>query len=639
MELQLVELHGFRRFAAKTEIKTNGKLVALLGPNEAGKTSILRAISTIGHAVPFEKEDLTRGLSLNGSHVVLLAKFRLNKEDLEAANLTGPRWYILERTVSGQQLGSFDPPVQKRDISNRISILSVIEKIKSNNKLWGRVVTEDEMASEIFENAISSLSSKDETLSESHLSEISELSRFCAGSQVESDPKYFRDLPILIDSQIEREREKTPLRIAMDAVFGRMPKILFFSNDDRLLKGSYGLEELAEDVPAALENLSKVANIDIKEFIGAIRDDDAPAIARIKSKANVELKKKFDENWSQSGVTVALDVLNRQIQVLVQEENFEFTRLAERSDGLRQFVALQAFTTCERAEDPILLIDEAEIRLHYDAQADLVQMLSRQKVSSKIIYTTHSAGCLPEDLGNGVRLVDYVGGDEEAPTSTVKNQFWNRTEGGLAPLLFGMGAATLAFFPIRRALLTEGESDMLLLPTMLREIYGTDSLTFQIVPGLSKTSGINLPILARNGTGIAFALDFDDGGRDLEKKILGAGFAKEDVFYLKGSGKTEQQIEDFINPKLLAQAVNEAFRELGTEKKPITPSEFNASGRLEKIRVHFGLKKKGEIPKTLIAYHVLDILLKEPDLNIVDQKKKSNFTLFANNVRDYLNKD
>jgi predicted ATP-dependent endonuclease of OLD family len=327
--------------------------------------------------------------------------------------------------------------------------------------------------------------------------------------------------------------------------------------------------------------------------------------------------------------------MNEEIQILVQEEGYNFTKLAERSDGLRQFVALQAFTTCERAENPVLLIDEAEMRLHYDAQADLIQMLSKQTVSPKIIYTTHSAGCLPEDLGNGVRLVDYIKSESSA-TSTIRNHFWDRESGGLEPLLFGMGAATLAFFPIRRALLTEGESDMLLLPTMFRECFNSTSLDFQVVPGLSKTSGINLPILARNGKGIAFALDYDQGGRNIERKIIEAGFEKSSIFFLKGSGTTELQLEDYIDPKLLSFGVDAAFREIGIIKPAMISSSFRSSGRLKAIAAHYGLKKVSEIPKTRIAYAILDSISVAPDRKILDSQKARSFGRLAKNIRAYL---
>jgi hypothetical protein len=199
-----------------------------------------------------------------------------------------------------------------------------------------------------------------------------------------------------------------------------------------------------------------------------------------------------------------------------------------------------------------------------------------------------------------------------------------------------MGAATLAFFPIRRALLTEGESDMLLLPTMLRESLDVVSLTFQIVPGLSKTSGINLPILARNGKGVAFALDFDKGGRALEEKIVGAGFDSEAIFYVRGAtSSADVQIEDFISPKILAHGCNEAFRKLGSSRPDISSSAFRASGRLDTIARHFEVKRR-DVPKTLIAYDILDYMVDHPDEALIDVNKRKAFQQFAQKVSTYL---
>lgn len=156
--------------------------------------------------------------------------------------------------------------------------------------------------------------------------------------------------------------------------------------------------------------------------------------------------------------------------------------IAERSDGLRQYVSLLAFATLEKTEQPpILLIDEAEAHLHYDAQADLVQMFARQELATKVIYTTHSVGCLPEDLGTGVRLVEM----NSPTTSIIRNWFWETDEPGFSPLLFGIGAKALAFMPVRFALITEGATDIILLPTLFREATGKSSLGFQVVPGLS----------------------------------------------------------------------------------------------------------------------------------------------------------
>ena len=121
-----------------------------------------------------------------------------------------------------------------------------------------------------------------------------------------------------------------------------------------------------------------------------------------------------------------------------------YSTLDERSDGLKIFVSLLALTATQQSEvPPIVLIDELERHLHYDAQADVVQVMSTQTVIPQIIYTTHSAGCLPEDIGAGVRL---VGTNDGANRSTVENRFWS-TGPGFSPLLIGMGASSLAFRP------------------------------------------------------------------------------------------------------------------------------------------------------------------------------------------------
>lgn len=634
MELQSVKLNSFRRFADETELRTNGKLVAILGPNESGKTSLLAAISSIGNADPIAKSDLTRGKHVGDQDTVLSAKFRLNDDDLESARLTRPTWYVLSKAVSGARTHKFEPPVPKRDISSRSKLLSIILKVRGNNRLWGRIVQEHESAIDIFDEVEALLGSKEETLEGEQIESLKKFAQFSGECASDTDPLYMRNLSSLVSSQIKTEEDETPSDYALKIIYARMPKILFFSNEDRMLQGSYDVDELSGTVPTALGNLCKIAKIDVDELISSIRDDDVSKIAEIESRANDELKARFAENWSQSAVHVALKVISNEIQILVREESYSFTKLAERSDGLRQFVALQSFTTCERAEDPILLIDEAEMRLHYDAQADLIQMLSKQTVSSKIIYTTHSAGCLPEDLGNGVRLVDS--GDSNT-RSVIKNHFWARDEGGLTPLLFGMGAATLAFFPIRRALLTEGESDMLLLPTMFREVLESDNLSFQIVPGLSKTSGINLPILARNGKGVAFALDFDDGGREIEKKIVGAGFSKDSIFFIRDKGLIDFQIEDFVNPRILAHAANAAFREIGIMKADIALSAVRGANRLASLRSHFGIKKNSGIPKVRMAYHILEYMVANPSEKLIDTKRRSAFEQFANKVSAYLN--
>jgi hypothetical protein len=107
-----------------------------------------------------------------------------------------------------------------------------------------------------------------------------------------------------------------------------------------------------------------------------------------------------------------------------------------------------------------------DTHLHYGAQADLVQVLEEQDEAAKVIYTTHSAGCLPRDLGTRIRATVPTYREEDGETvqtddSEVINKFWTKGR-GLSPILIAMGASALAFAATRRAIAERGSGPNLL---------------------------------------------------------------------------------------------------------------------------------------------------------------------------------
>ena len=81
-----------------------------------------------------------------------------------------------------------------------------------------------------------------------------------------------------------------------------------------------------------------------------------------------------------------------------------------------------------------------------------------------------------------MRVISPIEGRDR---SKIKNWFWSEGP-GFSPVLLGMGATALAFASMRRAVLAEGASDLILLPTLLREITGEADLEFQIAPAYRK---------------------------------------------------------------------------------------------------------------------------------------------------------
>jgi len=63
MRLIAFSVEGYRRFVTKTSVKLHGDMVAFVGPNEAGKSSLLRALAHLHKDGGFEPNECPRRTS------------------------------------------------------------------------------------------------------------------------------------------------------------------------------------------------------------------------------------------------------------------------------------------------------------------------------------------------------------------------------------------------------------------------------------------------------------------------------------------------------------------------------------------------------------------------------------------------
>lgn len=326
-----------------------------------------------------------------------------------------------------------------------------------------------------------------------------------------------------------------------------------FSSEEREINSSTDIAKVDTRKPSALGNLADMAGLDLNDLKDVIKRNDFYTRSSLTDNANDQLREAF-KAWRQSDFTVKFNWQGNALVVEVKDEKTRVnTSVRERSEGLLWFVLFVAFVNPQAQEgdsNVILLVDEAEQHLHYDAQADLVQMFMRQTVVPKIIYTTHSAGCLPEDLGRSVKVIKT---EIETSRSRIVNQLWRNEELGFQPLLLGMGASTFALTAARHAVFTEGLADFIVLPSMFRESLDTLSLGFQVLPGISEVRSEQVASLTLSSVHKVFLYDDDEGGRDHRRKLCSAGIPEELTLPLPIKGAT---LEDFINPKLYEEAIN-----------------------------------------------------------------------------------
>lgn len=568
MILNKVEITGYKRFK-KASVQLDRKLIAFVGPNEAGKSSFFNALLSIENAERYENNHLTREYEFEDKDTIIKIHYLLEKEEKELVSkfngIGEIRFYCLWKSVEGERFHKIIGDV-KRDKSKRNILVGLIEKIIANKDI--KKILENLFESEeedarsgdiLLEEVIFSINLTDETLNEEVFEIVEKVELFIA-SNINSlnENGVFTELLVKTTEFLKLEKEKHPKDKILKHLDTNRPEFILFSNQERFLKGEYTLEEL-KNPPSALNNLLNLADIDSDELVDIIENKKTGKRLKLQEKSNRKLLNEFNDSWSQSEVypQFLFDVDGIKIQISYIDS---YTEIHERSEGLKQYIALKAFlANTDSKIPPILLIDEAEIHLHYSAQSDLVSEFEKQKIVNSIIYTTHSAGCLPSDLGTGIRVVEpLIENNNDLGISIIKNSIWQNS-GGFSPLLLAMGANIIAFTLARKAVIAEGPSETILLPRLIREATSLEYLDFQVAPGIASISKVEAKSFELEAAKVVYLVDGDSGGNENRKKLKKGGIDETRIIQLPSNFA----IEDFVNPELLLIAVNREFKTSG----------------------------------------------------------------------------
>ncbi len=545
MRLISARIQGFGRLA-DTKINLDSKVIAIVGPNEAGKTTLLKALAQVGSEAAVSVPQRSRAVEVKDDMTVVSLEYVLDDEDRNA--LAG---LDLEESPQFMTVGKAAGGAVTVDI--RPLPVKALAPLKQAAKAAGQGSKAKGLDDWIDPD--SAYADPDSDTPRDYRAELSAV--------VDGADAFLADpTSILPEDFLDKARSllvatldtssSTTLRAALDRIvawaeradpdpeaqtrlWNRTPDFLLFEEADRDIQATYALDEILDpEVPAALKNLAGMAGLGLRELLTFVQTGDIARRDTAIIQANTRLNEIFDDAWKQARLAVRFSVDGSLLRILLWEDGDNITVFDERSAGLRMFVALIAFLKMHgSSRSTVLLIDEAENHLHIDAQADLVNMFVTQEHAIKIVYTTHSPACLPPDLGSGIRSV--VPRSDDLQISDVKNSFWQEAA-GYSPLMLAMGAAAAAFTPARCVVLAEGATEMILLPTLIRASTGEGSLPYQIAPGLSEVPKDFYPSLDFEGAKVAYLLDGDTGGDDLEKGLVNAGVPKNLVSRLTVAG-------------------------------------------------------------------------------------------------------
>lgn len=548
MRLTRIEFNGYKRLA-QTSCNVDGKLIAFVGPNEAGKSSVLEALAWLDaeNDKPLPVEFRARDRPTLNRVPVVSATYTLDDDDREGMRILGiagsPGIFKISKFADGRVETELSPAA--RWSAHIFEDAGTALRVES-----ARLTSADERRGRI-ESMISLLDrGPDVRWTASEISQLAEVS---------NAPEVDSVAGLLAAVLRAGSGHNLALRVAGDT----RPRFRLFDKTDHELKPSYDLLDrtLKEHVPAGLHNLLTMAGLDVEFLLEMIEDYSAADVYQELKRANDRILRAVQEGWRQSPLTVRLGLDGSVLRIFIDElTRGGMTSVAERSDGLRTFIALAGFLHTMPPNDAILLIDEAETHLHLDAQADLMGMLLQQDVANQILYTTHSPGCLPPDLGTGIRLV--APSTRKPETSELRNDFWANEGPGFSPLLFKMGASAAAFSACRYAVIAEGPTEMVLLPTLIKLATGEPHLLYQVAPGLANAPADDAR-LGEVAARTAYLVDGDAGGASKKAQLVTAGVQADHVLSLPSG----QAVEDLLTAASHLGAINAHFVDCGLKHR------------------------------------------------------------------------
>jgi ABC-type Mn2+/Zn2+ transport system ATPase subunit len=555
------EIFEFRRLV-KASAYVGRKTVAIVGPNEAGKSSVLAALllfNNVDPVSPLSRSRSKRDANWHPRADVVRLDFALTAA--QTAMLSGlpiqnlPTHYRRHKKVDGTIAFSFSPAPQLSDavLTDADSLMPTLARHVEEYIATVEAAEPQAAASQREDLRLIADHFQGEPADEDAFRRIQSL----IADKVNLTNKFAREASSALDRYIQFALPSVNLQVLMRNAMGIVEtQFVMFGAQERDIRSEYSLSDPSTDASIALRNLLLVAGLDLNR-VREHRSDSA-YVAQLVDDARDRLASFFSARWSQESIAVGLQIDGDILRVHVKdlrEGSVGWLDISERSDGLRTFVALATFLHSEGVErPPILLIDEAEQHLHINAQADLVRMLQGLQQIQQVIYTTHSPGCLPADLGNGVRFVEPRAGG----VSIIRHDFWSIKASdhvGFNPLLMVMGAAAAAFSGLRSAMVVEGAADMLLMPTLIQLATGKTELTYQIAPGIAAASKDDMGVLDTLAARVIFLVDGDKGGKAWNKQLSDSSIPATRIRSLP----SEEALEDFLREDFYVETLNDFF--------------------------------------------------------------------------------
>ena len=488
MELVKVKIENFLSIKKEETIKVNNTITTLIGLNESGKTTLLKAIEKLnGSAIT--KNEKNKNLKNKPSHII--GVFLLNEDEVKEINS------ISNNKVLIFPDGNFYIEVEVKD-ADSIKYYSISKKIdkKSENFDFEEIIKEnlitytDKLFNELGENKLENFNStikktEFKNLANVYTSLISQYQSKDIGKQLTSLTNELND-----DGWIKLIPEF---------------KIVKFSSSDDILSDEVDIETLKNNIQ--VKNLLKIANINADELIENIQSDNMEELktyeGQYKSNITKMFKKIFSQNDTNFNFQIGIDTKNNKIYFYTFDKTSGDSPipLKNRSDGFKWYfsIYITLYEYLQRDDDIkyILLFDEPNLYLNPSAQYDLLERVFKQEFKNEqIVYTTHNPYMIDVDNFSSIRIVEKTDCSRFYNTTVdyfkKHKQVTNEVD-PMTPILTALNidiSNSLILDRNKSVIVVEGIEDIYILQSMIKKLNRTEDFkNINFIPcfGAAKT--------------------------------------------------------------------------------------------------------------------------------------------------------
>ena len=655
MKIEKIRIQNFQCINGSDEVEINDNIICLIGKNERGKTTFLRALESFNLDYKYAEDDISSYSDVKGkldsgeiepeAIVMVTIWFEITDDDKEKLKeiheaitkikqLKVTKYFDNQYTVESTELKIEElekqtiEPIQKEikteidNLSKKISTHMQRHAPFANNKAHYDKYVEEFISIDftdlpegginkkfdVFYNNLRGLPDRDPPIDEDIKSTVESLGKI-------------KDR--LIGALKENNAEGRILKL--------MPSFIYFDDIDILKQDTVNIDDFLSNKLKykTFDNLLKLVELNAEEL-----KVKKPSRQRIDTKrASRKITGEINEFWKQGEYEVEVTYNTPNFVILIEDETkTEPTPPSKRSKGFQWFLSFYInFMEGSKSEfkNTILLLDDPGVYLHAEGQKNLLDTLEKLKENNQIVYATHSPFLIDKNHLDRIKILE-----KGNKGTVIKKKFYESESDALAPIRASIGATIGdSLFTNKKNIIVEGFSDYLILEAVSnyfkrnkKEFLDFSKIAIISVGGADKFPYFAL-LLEKENFRFIGVLDYDSQGRKVAKELKERYNIKENMIIMlnecvldnmKGGGRGRDiEIEDLIDDDFYNKAVSGAYSEI--IKKDINMDELNTdtTKHTKKYVEFFKNNKLGGFDKVLVA-HQIGKIISDPSLKYND---------------------